>query len=163
LRLTIRWRKDIAHRHSRPAFSGLNLRVLRDLLFKQFRSGTDSPILPPFHPSNLPSFQSSTTQSPGLEAERVPSCFQTQKRRDPFPDPAFEWIEGAPGAHLRNDQSPINWLTTAPYLTIRPAKTIETIEISLIRILSDGPEVSLKGSPTVSPTTVALWSSDPLP
>ena len=26
----------------------------------------------------------------------------------------------------------------------------------------DGPDVSLKGSPTVSPTTVAVWVSDPL-
>jgi hypothetical protein len=42
-----------------------------------------------------------------------------------------------------------------------PANTTETIEISLIRMLSDGPEVSLNGSPTVSPTTVALWSSSP--
>jgi len=28
--------------------------------------------------------------------------------------------------------------------------------ISLIRMLRDGPEVSLRGSPTVSPTTAAL-------
>ena len=35
--------------------------------------------------------------------------------------------------------------------------------ISLIRMLIDGPEVSLKGSPTVSPTTAALWASEPLP
>jgi hypothetical protein len=26
-----------------------------------------------------------------------------------------------------------------------------------------GPDVSLKGSPTVSPTTAALWTSEPLP
>ena len=44
-----------------------------------------------------------------------------------------------------------------------PAKTTETIEMSLMRMLREGPEVSLKGSPTVSPTTVALWSSEPLP
>ena len=30
-------------------------------------------------------------------------------------------------------------------------------------MLIDGPEVSLKGSPTVSPTTAALWQSEPLP
>ena len=30
-------------------------------------------------------------------------------------------------------------------------------------MLSDGPEVSLNGSPTVSPTTAALWASEPLP
>ncbi len=40
--------------------------------------------------------------------------------------------------------------------TVKPAITIATILISLIRIFSDGPEVSLNGSPTVSPTTVAL-------
>lgn len=33
--------------------------------------------------------------------------------------------------------------------------------ISFIRIFSAGPEVSLRGSPTVSPTTAALWISDP--
>ena len=39
--------------------------------------------------------------------------------------------------------------------TVRPAITMLTILISLISMLSDGPEVSLNGSPTVSPTTVA--------
>jgi hypothetical protein len=37
-----------------------------------------------------------------------------------------------------------------------PTTTIETILINLIRILRLGPDVSLKGSPTVSPTTAAL-------
>src|SRR5574344_1446427 len=37
------------------------------------------------------------------------------------------------------------------------------MDINLIKILSDGPDVSLNGSPTVSPTTVALWHSLPLP
>ena len=36
------------------------------------------------------------------------------------------------------------------------ANTRDTIVISLIKILIDGPEVSLNGSPTVSPTTAAL-------
>ena len=45
--------------------------------------------------------------------------------------------------------------------TVSPATTIETMLISLIRMLSDGPAVSLNGSPTVSPTTVALWHSEP--
>lgn len=40
--------------------------------------------------------------------------------------------------------------------TVRPAITMLTIDMSLMRMLSDGPLVSLKGSPTVSPTTVAL-------
>ena len=45
--------------------------------------------------------------------------------------------------------------------TVKPAITMDTIDISLIKILSEGPEVSLKGSPTVSPTTVALCATDP--
>jgi hypothetical protein len=32
---------------------------------------------------------------------------------------------------------------------------------SLIKMFKDGPEVSLSGSPTVSPITAALCSSDP--
>src|SRR3569833_832418 len=32
---------------------------------------------------------------------------------------------------------------------------------NLMRILMDGPDVSLRGSQTVSPTTAALWASDP--
>ena len=42
------------------------------------------------------------------------------------------------------------------YVTVRPAITILTIDISLIRMFNEGPDVSLNGSPTVSPTTVAL-------
>ena len=38
-----------------------------------------------------------------------------------------------------------------------------TIAITFIRIFIDGPEVSLNGSPTVSPTTVAECVSVPLP
>jgi hypothetical protein len=34
--------------------------------------------------------------------------------------------------------------------------TSETTDISLIKIFNEGPDVSLKGSPTVSPTTAAL-------
>ena len=36
------------------------------------------------------------------------------------------------------------------------ANTSDTTVISLIRILIEGPDVSLNGSPTVSPTTAAL-------
>ena len=43
------------------------------------------------------------------------------------------------------------------------ANTSDTTVISLIRILMDGPDVSLNGSPTVSPVTVALCTSLPLP
>ena len=35
-------------------------------------------------------------------------------------------------------------------------KTREIIAINLMRMLRAGPEVSFKGSPTVSPTTAAL-------
>src|SRR5690349_7916188 len=35
-------------------------------------------------------------------------------------------------------------------------------QVNLIKIFIDGPEVSLNGSPTVSPVTAALWASDPL-
>ena len=46
---------------------------------------------------------------------------------------------------------------------IRPANTMETVEQSLMRMFRDGPEVSLNGSPTVSPTTAALCWGLPLP
>ena len=42
------------------------------------------------------------------------------------------------------------------YVIITVAKTTATTETSFIRMLSAGPEVSLNGSPTVSPTTAAL-------
>ena len=50
-----------------------------------------------------------------------------------------------------------------PLAANAPAKTSEMMAISLIRMLSDGPDVSLKGSPTVSPTTAALCVSEPFP
>ena len=40
------------------------------------------------------------------------------------------------------------------------AITKETIDINLIKIFIDGPDVSLNGSPTVSPVTEALCGSD---
>ena len=39
----------------------------------------------------------------------------------------------------------------------------ETIAISLSKILRAGPDVSLNGSPTVSPVTAAECVSDPFP
>ena len=38
----------------------------------------------------------------------------------------------------------------------RLEKTMDTVDTSLMRMLREGPEVSLKGSPTVSPMTAAL-------
>ena len=49
------------------------------------------------------------------------------------------------------------------YPTTKPATTIEIILINFINIFKDGPDVSFKGSPTVSPTTPALWANEPLP
>lgn len=43
-----------------------------------------------------------------------------------------------------------------PTLRNADANTSDTIVISLISMLSEGPDVSLNGSPTVSPTTAAL-------
>lgn len=43
-----------------------------------------------------------------------------------------------------------------PILTNSGANTSETTVISFISMFSDGPEVSLNGSPTVSPVTAAL-------
>ena len=53
--------------------------------------------------------------------------------------------------------------SSPPIFTNSGANTSETTVISLIKMFSDGPEVSLKGSPTVSPTTAALCCSEPLP
>ena len=47
-------------------------------------------------------------------------------------------------------------IPSPPMAAISPANTMETIESSLIRMFTEGPAVSLKGSPTVSPTTAAL-------
>lgn len=41
------------------------------------------------------------------------------------------------------------------------AKIKDSIAINFIKIFKAGPDVSLRGSPTVSPTTAALWISDP--
>lgn len=43
------------------------------------------------------------------------------------------------------------------------AKTNVIVETNFIKICIDGPAVSLKGSPTVSPITAALWDSEFFP
>src|SRR5205809_2576899 len=52
-----------------------------------------------------------------------------------------------------------------PYVhdTNQGANTKLTTLISLMRMFIAGPDVSLNGSPTVSPTTAALCGSEPLP
>jgi len=42
-------------------------------------------------------------------------------------------------------------------------KSDETRDITVINVFKEGPAVSLKGSPTVSPTTLALCASEPEP
>lgn len=51
--------------------------------------------------------------------------------------------------------------TKIPDLVKNSVKTRLKIAINLIRMLRAGPEVSFNGSPTVSPITAALCSSDP--
>jgi hypothetical protein len=48
-----------------------------------------------------------------------------------------------------------------PCVAKKGANTSDSTAISLIRMLSDGPDVSLSGSPMVSPITAALCGSDP--
>jgi hypothetical protein len=53
-----------------------------------------------------------------------------------------------------------------PYIIPFPNKgpnINDTTVKSFINILMEGPDVSLKGSPTVSPTTAAWWAGLPLP
>lgn len=49
-----------------------------------------------------------------------------------------------------------------PWAAKNGAKTRDSTAMSLIKMLSDGPDVSLSGSPMVSPITAALWASEPL-
>ncbi len=52
-------------------------------------------------------------------------------------------------------------VTSSESIAILGAITKATTDINFKRIFNDGPEVSLKGSPTVSPTTAALCASVP--
>ncbi len=65
-------------------------------------------------------------------------------------------------ASLRTDFGDSGYLKKVWEMT-KEAKTIETIDINLMRIFRLGPEVSLNGSPTVSPTTPALCAGEPFP
>lgn len=49
-----------------------------------------------------------------------------------------------------------------PCVAKKGAKTRDSTAMSLIRILREGPDVSFRGSPMVSPITAALWGSEPL-
>jgi len=79
----------------------------------------------------------------------------------------------APAGHLNHDpvrelslarKAPVHlFFTSYIIFAITGAKTSDTTAISLINMFIEGPDVSLNGSPTVSPTTAALWASEPLP
>src|SRR6185295_9680683 len=58
---------------------------------------------------------------------------------------------------------PVRRPARAPHITKSGASTSVIVESILMRTWSEGPAVSLKGSPTVSPTTAALWASDFFP
>mmetsp|Transcript_2049 Transcript_2049/g.3986 ORF Transcript_2049/g.3986 Transcript_2049/m.3986 type:complete len:292 (+) Transcript_2049:887-1762(+) len=63
-----------------------------------------------------------------------------------------------------NTINPINHLSSSNALSGNTgANNSDIIVIILMRISSDGPDVSLNGSPIVSPTTVASCSLEPLP
>lgn len=47
-----------------------------------------------------------------------------------------------------------------PYSAKKVPNTKLVMADNLIKMLIDGPLVSLSGSPTVSPTTAALWASE---
>lgn len=53
--------------------------------------------------------------------------------------------------------------TLSHTLRMLPTHTRDSTAISLTRMFREGPEVSFRGSPTVSPITAALWQSLPLP
>lgn len=112
-------------------------------------------------------FQKKRRAAPGKRLEgrrenflRRPSkSFESQSAAAPpfskteFAEPRPEFVSGQ-GKRLVFRREAANYIRLK--LTTTAAKTIETIESSLIRILIDGPEVSFSGSPTVSPTTAAL-------
>ncbi|GKF38817.1 hypothetical protein Tco_0118878, partial [Tanacetum coccineum] len=50
---------------------------------------------------------------------------------------------------------------TPPWVAKNGANTKDSTAMSLIKMFSDGPEVSFKGSPTVSPITDAVCASEP--
>src|SRR4030067_1855564 len=94
---------------------------------------------------DLPTFGSPTI--PQLKPIKIPS----KKQRGTPEGPPF-------AGHGRTD------FKSVPFYQIKSgAITRETMYISLINIFMAGPDVSLHGSPTVSPTTAALCASDFLP
>ena len=71
-----------------------------------------------------------------------------QSKKSPAHGRAFFGSEGR--------RSYMNFSRMPPYCTKNGTKTSDRMADNLIRIFSDGPDVSFRGSPTVSPTTAAL-------
>ncbi len=68
----------------------------------------------------------------------------------------FLFSDSTGGVSVTSHQSPVTRHYIKEVASVTPTTTMETMLISFIRILSEGPEVSLNGSPTVSPVTAAL-------
>ena len=77
-----------------------------------------------------------------------PRAIELQSKKSPAQSRAFLGFD--------RRYSYINFSRMPPYCTKKGTNTSDRIADSLIRIFSDGPDVSLSGSPTVSPTTAAL-------
>ena len=77
--------------------------------------------------------------------ETSPQCFGQHLQWEPIQNSRVCVLSSDFFVHSRPvlDNSPV------------PARTTATIDINLIRMFSDGPEVSLNGSPIVSPITAA--------
>jgi hypothetical protein len=81
----------------------------------------------------------------------------------PQPDAIEEVNAHLPDSHLKAD---LDVAASPPHNihdTMRGAKITAVIDISLIRMFRLGPDVSLNGSPTVSPMTAALCGSERFP
>ena len=92
----------------------------------------------------------------------IPACIQTAHIDESimqFPSASLSHdIIGVPHSILFEEQLSIP--VSPPLTAIYGAITNDTIDINLIRMFIEGPEVSLNGSPTVSPVTEALCGSD---
>ncbi len=84
--------------------------------------------------------------------ERVPTILN-------FPERMFAFLcsstFSSDGATPQYDNAGLNFCSYRNLMK-RGRNTSDTMDISFISMFSDGPDVSLHGSPTVSPTTAAL-------
>ena len=80
----------------------------------------------------------------------------------PAPPKNTTAAEGRSTAVGRGSEEPRADADYPPTVATKGAMSRDTTLMTLMRIATPGPEVSLNGSPTVSPTTAALWVSDRL-